>query len=191
MRITSVSTAYNSQNLRPQKISFGKFESKETKQYVRENILNPNIYGDSAREAFDYFDKSNLVTIKRKNGLTYAVAERGAIDKHRNKELLENMILLRYRLFKFKPDKKDLTATIDNVFCDFERDLPEFKKEASIVKSEPGYLTTIDDFSEAHNLYEDFRDAETGRNSNSSSSTPLREKYEPDSWDKAHDWMKN
>ena len=89
MRITSVSAAYNRQNLRPQNVNFGKFENREVAQHVKENILNPNKYGGPAKVAFDYFDKSDFVTIKRKKGLVYAVAERDAISKHENKNFLK------------------------------------------------------------------------------------------------------
>lgn len=167
MRINPISVAYNRQNLksqnqnnRQQNVSFGMYESEETKRHFKEDILTSGYRTDDADMLFDYFDKSNLVTIKRKNGLTYAAAERDAINKHENKEFLEDMILLRYRLFKAKSDKKNLTATIDNVFCDFERDLPEFEKKASIVKSEPGYLDIIEDSRDAFNLYSNLRETE-------------------------------
>ncbi len=193
MRISPVSMAHTRHNSRPQNQSpsFGKFENTEVAQHVKENMLNPDKHGAPAKVAFDYLDKSDLVTIKSKKGLVYAVAERDAISKHENKELLERAILRYYRC-TFSRDKKELTATLDNTYRAFEWE-DEFEEQTKIIKSEPNYLTLVDDFGDAHNLYVGFRDAENGYDPTapSSDSTPLRERYEPDSWDKAHDWMKN
>ena len=190
MRITSVSAAYNRQNLRPQNVNFGKFENREVAQHVKENILNPNKYGGPAKVAFDYFDKSDFVTIKRKKGLVYAVAERDAISKHENKKLFEDMILRYYRLFSCGADRKNLTATLDNTYRAYEWE-PEFEEQTNIIKSEPNYLTLVENFGNAHNLYESFRDAENGYDASASDLVSSEEEYEPDNWDKAHDWMKN
>lgn len=190
MRITPITVAFNRQNLKSQNqnVNFGKFDSAETRQYVEQNILRPDKYEEPATEALDYFDKTPFVTIKRNKGITYAVAETSAINEHKNRSFFEDAILS-YRRLGCHLDRKNLIATEKNII---KGRGDKAAINAGIVKAEPNYLTAIGNFSGAHVLYTKFINAENGyipasTNLLGSSS----ERYEPDAWDKAHDWMKN
>lgn len=143
MRINPIGMAYNRQNLRPQNqnknqnnqalnqnknIAFGKFENEEVRNHFRENILgayNDDCILELSRDAFEYLDATPFVTIKKRKGITYAVLEKEAVDRHKNKE----------KLYWCANNYFEL---IDPKVCE------KRSKEAGILDSEPDFLEELD-----------------------------------------------
>lgn len=159
-----------SQNKQNQNIGFGNFDTKETREYVKKNILNPNTDDmGCSRDAFEYLDKTPFVTIKRKKGITYAVLNRKAAEGHKHKDRLLGLL-------------KDYSHCVRGI-------LAKRSKEAGILDAEPDFLCELDgvnfqnkngSFKVANkamrNLYQDIEDAETGYIHKSSPSEPEYEK---------------
>ncbi len=147
--------AYNNrQDLRPQNqnnnqnVSFGRFADDTARRMVYDYLEVKDDDIGYKQAAFDYLDETPFVTIKSavNNGDTfiYAVAEKSAINKHKNKNLFDDMIKLFY-------PKSSIEAKFLN-------------KNARAVgaTSEPGFLEELEGFTDAHNLYENFCDCEEG-----------------------------
>ncbi len=150
MRINPISITYNRQNSRPQNqnnnqnVNFGRFADDEARNIAYDYLKVDE--SDWHKAAFDYLDETPFVTIKSaiNKGKTfiYAVAEKRAINKHENKNLFTDMLDWHY---------SDLAGLRMN------KDAREAK-----VTSESGFLTTLEDFTDTHNLYENFYDCEHG-----------------------------
>lgn len=178
MRINPISMTYSRQNLRPQNqnnnqkqnINFGRFADDRARKMVYEYLRVDR--GDSwDKEAFDYLDETPFVTIKSavsKDGkpFVYAVAERGAIDRHENRDMFDKMLNSLYNgLARLRPNRE--------------------AREVGVT-DEPGFLTTIRNFTNAHNLYANFCDCEDGyygKRYGSSSETS-----EPQEFKTAEEW---
>ncbi len=174
MRISPINMGYTCQNLRPQNqnVSFGRFADDRARRIAYDYLYAAD--DDWGKCAFEYLDETPFVTIKsavNKAGDTfiYAVAEKSAIDKHENKNLFDDMLHWFYGGLEKLRLNKDA-------------------REAGVT-SESGFLTTLEDFTDTHNLYKNFCDCEEGyygkRGSSSSDSgiefaekTPYEQGYE-------------
>lgn len=157
MRISPINIGYTRQNSRPQNqnISFGRFADDRARN-IAYNYLRVDDDDAFSRPAFEYLDETPFVTIKsakNKAGDTfiYAVAERSAIDKHENKSLFDEMIYALYDGLKNLRLNKDA-------------------REVGVA-DEPGFLTKLEDYTDTHNLYENFCDCEEGYYGQGSSSS--------------------
>lgn len=202
MRINPIGMVYNRQNCKPQKqnnsqnIAFGRFENEEVRNHFRNNVLgayNDDSILELSRNAFEYLDATPFVTIKRRKGITYAVLEKEAVDKHENRDLFHR-IEKNYRRSLNTPSNKPA-------------------KEAGIIDIEPHFLKALDgagfDFDngmafketdyEAANkamrsLHQSFENAEN-YSKEEEEEKAKRQKTSDDSWDeelsnwdKIHQW---
>jgi len=148
MRINPISIMHNRQNLRPQNqnISFGRFADDRARNIAYDYLEAED--DDCGKDAFNYLDETPFVTIKsainKGKAFIYAVAERSAIDRHKNKNLFDKMMDISYS--KYSIDAKFLNKNA--------RDIGATGK--------PGFLTELEDFADTHNLYELFCDCEEG-----------------------------
>lgn len=145
---------YSRQNLRPQNqnnnqkqnISFGRFADSRARSIAYDYLDAGN--DDCGKDAFDYLDETSFVTIKsavnKGKAFIYAIVERSAVNKHKNKNLFDEML-------------SDLYLYDRRERAPFNRDA----KETGAI-NEPGFLTGINNFTRIHNIYENFSDCETG-----------------------------
>ena len=175
---------YNRQNLRPQNqnnnqnVSFGRFADNRAREMAYEYLEVADDDIGYKEAAFEYLDETPFVTIKSavNNGKTfiYAVAEKSAINKHESKDMFNEMLACHY----YDIDPAKLRTNKD-------------AKETGIIK-EPGFLAELEDFTDTHNLYENFCDCETGyyekRGSSSSSGSEPEDPFE---WQKDQNMRMN
>ncbi len=146
MRISPINMAYKSLNCKPQKqnnnqkqnISFGTYESAETKQSFWTDVL---LEDEEDLDTFEYFEKP-FVTVKRHDNFFYAVLNREVTDKHPNKEMFDKVA--------------------DNYISWRRLEYNKPAKDAGIIDKEPDFLTIMEDYKDASSLCDDLEKAEEG-----------------------------
>lgn len=146
MRITSIGANYNTLRPQNQNIGFGQFQDKKVKKAYEEKAINSEfrdveeIHKRNIAES-KYIEKSPHVTIKGakdKKGkyFIYAVANKDAIKKHKNKKFYDNV----HDMYP----KSYIDSYQGN----------EIAIKTGIVKKEPEFLSVIANYSDTHYLYD-------------------------------------
>ncbi len=148
MRITSIGANYNTLRPQNQNIGFGQFQDKKVKKAYKGIAIDPEF--NDVEEIYKrdvagckYIEKSPYVTVKGakdKKGkyFIYAVANKDAIKKHKNKKFYDNVreMYPKSCIDYYPPNK--------------------IAVKSGIVKKEPEFLTVIADYSDAYDLYDIF-----------------------------------